>query len=1424
MLRDTRFSQRNLRKSSNLEEKENAPLNTNTIPDEEVDFKSTRLCKTPLKACKSRCIDTLLPLKTPEKQGVLGDKSYGVSQKNVLISSNVAELGIDSSRDYKNGNGGFGNVITPMSSRPIGKGNLSYSTHSTPVKSVTRPPNPKLCLTGGGTGVASVGGGARMANFAALSKGVPISSSSLTVVNTIEVPHFGIKEDSNFWMDHNVQVLIRVRPLSGAEKSMFGYNRCLKQESAQCITWIGQPESRFTFDHIACETLDQETLFTTVGLPMVENCLSGYNSCIFAYGQTGSGKTYTMLGDLGDKSSPDRGMTSRIFEFLFARIRAERESRRDDRLVYNLKCSFSEIYNEQITDLLDPSSTNLLLREDTRTGIYVENLSEYEVQTVGDILKLLSQGSSNRKVAATNMNRESSRSHSVFTCVIESRWEKDSMPYLRFARLNLVDLAGSERQKTSGAEGDRLKEAANINKSLSTLGHVIMLLGDVVHAKTKHVPYRDSKLTFLLQDSLGGNSKTMIIANVSPSICCAAETLNTLKFAQRAKLIQNNAVVNEDSPEAVTALKYQIHLLKEELLVFKKQNVARSLTFGSASIENTRQENDSACKITELEMGYQNKEDSSDQESNLKVTSRDDKLFEAVQHEKEEMHQILLKRTQQVVDLQLESDILKIMLQEERSFRRDQESKALCLNRDLELAKEKASQVAKQYENTKDELIVAKSLILESERLTSFREMEDLRSSCNHYVDQLHRQETEISLLKMQAFNQVNPSSCKLSKAEESYIQVQFTKMHDSLEEVRKLNTWHQSDFSSHGSNKNEMDEVLQQARAETAKVIIFLQEELGILQQQVQKSYLREMETEGELITLKNEHNELHTKLDVATQNNKSLVEKLDEKDKQYKALSEMLELGTTEIEVFLSCGQKALEDATDQIDAISGSLPQKRNWISELSRMRKSIYEKEFMIEELTRYLEEATTRRSEMESMLRSLRGAALVITQEYQQDCREKEKEVFLLTSELSEKVLIIAELENKLKREEEERRNASMCATAAFVVASRLSEKNCEYLNAMKNKDIHLTESIELIMQKDTFLHNQAVECDGQKQICYLRNNLEVARLQLSGALKHVNDLEQNLKQVEKANIMKTTKILEEVKDFIISLKSWLKHSDDVLSYQDQKFILDLPAKEIEVLVLASELEQMAFDKFRLQTEYTRSSAALEKVKEDLILKCLDAELKDWILVDKENEVTGLLNATEVATTELNKRNSEILDMKKVIEVFEQDLKLFKDVACLNDTLKEEIGRVTEANMRLSSKIAKDEQEYEKSLEDMQVSCNENGKRLQEALHHMQSLEKEIAAKDREMGQYKTCISELSQHSGAHARDYKQKPAKNDKHSAVPHVAELKSLGVKGQEILMLELRLAAAKSITCDVLCDLRDLRSDICDCVSSLDKHQVPK
>ncbi|RVW30913.1 Kinesin-like protein KIN-12E [Vitis vinifera] len=419
------------------------------------------------------------------------------------------------------------------------------------------------------------------------------------------IQSFELHEDPSFWKDHNVQVIIRIRPLSSSEISLQGYNKCIRQDSCQAITWTGHPESRFTFDLVADENVSQEKLFKVAGLPMVDNCMGGYNSCMFAYGQTGSGKTHTMLGDIEGgtrRHSVNCGMTPRVFEYLFSRIQKEKEARRDEKLRFTCKCSFLEIYNEQILDLLEPSSANLqhpkvwVLKESpkdlTMEGSWLSKKEKkfclisfliFIVKIREDIKK---GGAANRKVAATNMNRASSRSHSVFTCIIESKvpfqWESQGVAHHRFARLNLVDLAGSERQKSSGAEGERLKEATNINKSLSTLGLVIMNLVNMSNGKSLHVPYRDSKLTFLLQDSLGGNAKTIIIANVSPSNCCSLETLSTLKFAQRAKFIKNNAIVNEDASGDVLAMRMQIQQLKKE--------VARMRGLANGGAEN--QDND----------------------------------------------------------------------------------------------------------------------------------------------------------------------------------------------------------------------------------------------------------------------------------------------------------------------------------------------------------------------------------------------------------------------------------------------------------------------------------------------------------------------------------------------------------------------------------------------------------------------------------------------------------------------------------------------------------------------------------------------------------------------------------------------------------------------------------------------------------------
>ncbi|XP_060180872.1 kinesin-like protein KIN-12B isoform X1 [Lycium barbarum] len=371
--------------------------------------------------------------------------------------------------------------------------------------------------------------------------------------------------------DSGVKVIVRMRPPTKDEEE----GEIVAQKvSNDSLSIAGHS---FTFDSIADVQSTQLDIFQLVGAPLVENCLAGFSSSVFAYGQTGSGKTYTLWGPANalleeNLRSDQQGLTPRVFHRLFERIGEEQIKHSDKQLVYQCRCSFLEIYNEQITDLLDPSQRNLQIREDVRTGVYVENLTEECVSTMKDVTKLLVKGLSNRRIGATSINAESSRSHSVFTCVVESHCKRmaDGLSCLKTSRINLVDLAGSERQKLTGAAGERLKEAGNINRSLSQLGNLINILAEVSQTgKHRHIPYRDSKLTFLLQESLGGNAKLAMICAISPAQSCKSETLSTLRFAQRAKAIKNKAVVNEEMQDDVNVLREVIRQLKDELIRVK---------------------------------------------------------------------------------------------------------------------------------------------------------------------------------------------------------------------------------------------------------------------------------------------------------------------------------------------------------------------------------------------------------------------------------------------------------------------------------------------------------------------------------------------------------------------------------------------------------------------------------------------------------------------------------------------------------------------------------------------------------------------------------------------------------------------------------------------------------------------------------------
>jgi kinesin family protein 1 len=317
-------------------------------------------------------------------------------------------------------------------------------------------------------------------------------------------------------------------------------------------------KSYWSFDKKDSNFADQDNLFADLGVPLLENAFQGYNNCIFAYGQTGSGKSYSMMG-----YGAEPGVIPKICKTMFERISAVQAA--DKNLSCTVEVSYLEIYNERVRDLLNPSTKgNLKVREHPSLGPYVEDLAKLVVGSFAEIENLMDEGNKARTVAATNMNETSSRSHAVFTLILTQKRHdvETNMDTEKVSRISLVDLAGSERATSTGATGARLKEGAEINRSLSTLGRVIAALADLSSGKKKSasmVPYRDSVLTWLLKDSLGGNSLTAMIAAISPADINFEETLSTLRYADSAKRIKNHAVVNED-PNA-----RMIRELKEEL-------------------------------------------------------------------------------------------------------------------------------------------------------------------------------------------------------------------------------------------------------------------------------------------------------------------------------------------------------------------------------------------------------------------------------------------------------------------------------------------------------------------------------------------------------------------------------------------------------------------------------------------------------------------------------------------------------------------------------------------------------------------------------------------------------------------------------------------------------------------------------------------
>lgn len=354
----------------------------------------------------------------------------------------------------------------------------------------------------------------------------------------------------------NVKVLCRFRPLNNEELKSGDLINFSISEDFKNLTLTSSYESgeplKFNFDYIFPSISPQHLVYSHSARPIVEAVMQGFNGTVFAYGQTSSGKTYTMSG-LSLEDPVLMGVIPRMVTTVFEII-----SNSELYIEYAVKVSYCEIYLEKIKDLLDTSKVNLQIHEDKTRGVYIEDLTEKYVASESDVYEIMKYGLENRNVGSTNMNSVSSRSHSIFLITINQTNNKDYIS--KTGKLYLVDLAGSEKVGKTGAAGKRLEEAKNINKSLTMLGLVIYSLTD---GKSTHIPYRDSKLTRVLQDSLGGNSKTALIITCSPSLYNEAETISTLRFGMRAKAIKNTPKINREY--TVAELKLIYAKCKEEM-------------------------------------------------------------------------------------------------------------------------------------------------------------------------------------------------------------------------------------------------------------------------------------------------------------------------------------------------------------------------------------------------------------------------------------------------------------------------------------------------------------------------------------------------------------------------------------------------------------------------------------------------------------------------------------------------------------------------------------------------------------------------------------------------------------------------------------------------------------------------------------------
>ncbi|CAK9199899.1 unnamed protein product [Sphagnum troendelagicum] len=623
-----------------------------------------------------------------------------------------------------------------------------------------------------------------------------------------------------------VQVVVRCRPLLEKEIAD-GRKSCVEVDPINNSVQVCNPKQAdaqpkvFTFDRTYDSSSTQRQLYDDVAHHIVHSVMCGYNGTVLAYGQTASGKTFTMDG--ADDPPEMRGIIPNAFEDIFAHIQQSQSS--DNFLVH---ASYLEIHNEEVRDLLaGPNSwVRLELRESPEAGVYVKNLTSVTVQSVADISRLLMVGKKSRSVAATLMNQDSSRSHSIFTITVETSARESTLPdgsmHIRVGKLNLVDLAGSERLNKTGATGDRFKELTNINWSLSALGNVISALVD---GKSSHIPYRDSKLTRLLQDSLGGNTRTVMVANIGPADYNYDENVSTLRYANRAKSIKNKPRINEDPKDAI------LREFQEEISRLRAQLAAS----GPILEEIRPQKLESSLTAAEREIEMQQ----------LKDQMRQDMLEEVSLHKSMSEQAVACIKADLERKAQLEMEALKA--EKERSEEEKQRIAEQLLQQHLEL---QSHYQALAREKEDHDVLAAKLRVLEEKLVHGSNNLSE------QLLEKAKQKELELTLREQQLQEKEyldEERERKIAELEEAQLMAEekFSTMEEEVDmktrKLRKLMAHYQQTKIDVGSLRTELQDTIHEFQRERADMFLSLRS----LDQQLQlKAFIIENFIPAEEVT----------------------------------------------------------------------------------------------------------------------------------------------------------------------------------------------------------------------------------------------------------------------------------------------------------------------------------------------------------------------------------------------------------------------------------------------------------------------------------------------------------------------------------------------------------------------------------------------